>query len=355
MKVLLLGGTGAMGVPLQKHLVKQGHEVHVTSRSQRKSDEIIFHQGDGHDISFVSELLHHHFDVIIDFMSYKTDEFVSRLKQFLDTTSQYVFISSARVYAPSDSVLTEESERLLDVCTDKDYLQTDEYALAKAREENCLFNSGRKNYTIVRPGITYYNSRLQYYLGEKEEWLFRYLNNKRIVMPKDCCNIFTTMTNGDEVAYAISLLVGNERAIGETVHIAGATAVTWEEVNSIYSKVLVSRFGRAPEYYYVDDWEKIGKSLGRYYQLKYARGVSRRFDNSKLESIIGNISFSDPHEGLSLCLNNFIDAKCEVKGWWRTEAYFDRLTKDRIGKSMHGLDKVKYCVARYSPYMPNIK
>ncbi|MEO2263754.1 hypothetical protein [Dorea sp. YH-dor228] len=56
--------------------------------------------------------------------------------------------------------MTEESPRLLDVCRDADYLKTEEYALKKAKEEDFLKQKG-KNWTIVRPSITYNSERLR--------------------------------------------------------------------------------------------------------------------------------------------------------------------------------------------------
>ena len=65
--------------------------------------------------------------------------------------------------------------RLLDVSHDSIYLKTDEYALAKARQEDILRKSGKNNWTIIRPYITYSESRLQLGVLEKEAWLYRAL------------------------------------------------------------------------------------------------------------------------------------------------------------------------------------
>ena len=58
-------------------------------------------------------------------------------------------------------MITEESERLLDTSIDQDFLSTDEYSLTKARQEDILQSSKQKNWTIIRPYITYGTSRLQ--------------------------------------------------------------------------------------------------------------------------------------------------------------------------------------------------
>ena len=59
MHILVLGGTGAMGVPLVNILSTKGYDVTITSRRQRSSqdDHIHYIMGDAHDISFIKKLL----------------------------------------------------------------------------------------------------------------------------------------------------------------------------------------------------------------------------------------------------------------------------------------------------------
>ena len=59
---------------------------------------------------------------IIDFMHYGTEEFKKRYQLLLANTAQYVFLSSSRVYAASETPLTEESLRLVDKVADKDFI-----------------------------------------------------------------------------------------------------------------------------------------------------------------------------------------------------------------------------------------
>lgn len=150
------------------------------------------------------------------------------------------------------------------------------------------------------------------------------------------------MSHGDDIAHAIALLAGNRAALGEAIHIAGAKSVTWSEVNNIYVSVLEDQFHRRPEFMYVDDWEKIGKALGRCYQLKYARAVSRRFNNSKLERLIGKIVFADSEVGLGKCLNQFLNGDNRFKSAnWKAEAYYNRITKDK-NTEFAGKARLKY-------------
>jgi len=79
--VLILGGTGAMGTHLCKHLDNGEWKIAVTSRREQvsESSSLRYIQGNAKDISFVRELLAGcKYDVIIDFMSYTTAEFQER-------------------------------------------------------------------------------------------------------------------------------------------------------------------------------------------------------------------------------------------------------------------------------------
>lgn len=97
-------------------------------------------------------------DVIIDFMNYSTMQFKERYTLFLSSCHQYVFLSSARVYADTQPLISETSPRLLDVCKDAKYLKTDEYALSKAREEIILQDSEYKIGFLFAPILLIVNS-----------------------------------------------------------------------------------------------------------------------------------------------------------------------------------------------------
>lgn len=194
MEILVLGGTGAMGAPVVQILADRNNHVVVTTRQNKKSENknIQYIQGDAHDLSFVKKLLDNPYGVVIDFMIYTPDEFLTFSKLYMEKSRQYMFLSSARVYADSpDARITEDSPRLLDATNDERYLATNEYALAKAREENVLTKSGWNNFTIIRPYITYYNNRLQLGIFEKEIWLQRALDGKKIVFSRNIASKYS--------------------------------------------------------------------------------------------------------------------------------------------------------------------
>lgn len=241
MRILVFGGTGAMGAPLVNILASQGNDVYVTSRSLHENQPgITYIQGDAQgDVEFVKRILRDKYEAIVDFMVYSSEELRRRISLYLTHAEQYVFFSSSRVYAQSKTPLTESSPRLLDTSTDQVYLATDEYALAKAREENILRDSGYRNWTIIRPYITYNERRIQLGVYEKENWLYRALAGCTVVFPEDIADRYTSLTYGPDVAKAVAKLIGNDRAFGEAFHIVNAEKITWRQVSELYQEVFL--------------------------------------------------------------------------------------------------------------------
>jgi nucleoside-diphosphate-sugar epimerase len=327
MRLLIIGGTGAMGSHLSELAAAKGAQVSVTTRRELSSQKgIEYITGDSKDSSFIKEVMCKGWDCVVDFMVYTTESFQKSLPLLLGNTHQYVYLSSSRVYAESNEPLVETSPRLLDVCQDQEYLATDEYALAKARQENLLNQSGKQNWTIIRPYITYAEERLQLGVFEKEAWLYRLLKGRAVVLSRDIAERETTLTYGRDVAKAISGLLGVEKVLGETFHITSSHVRKWQDIWDIYRKCLQAEAGIRPQAKFVglNDLSKIHTGP---YQIFYDRLFNRVFDNSKLLSIIGDSSFIEPEEGLSFCLKKFLCHKNFNQINTKAEALKDRMTK----------------------------
>lgn len=94
MKILVFGGTGAIGTAVEDYLSKKGNEIYVTSRrNQENRDNIRYISGDAHRLSFVKDILDANYDVLIDFMVYSENELRERYGLFLERVGQYFFIS----------------------------------------------------------------------------------------------------------------------------------------------------------------------------------------------------------------------------------------------------------------------
>ena len=161
-KVLVPGGTGAMGVYLVPELLKMGYKVDVVSLDDHESDNesLRYFKANFKDENFVNEILKNDYDAIVDFMIYGTKEFEEKHKKLLESCGHYIYLSSYRIYA-GDYPITEDSPRLVDVSDNAEYLATDDYSLHKARGEDTLKRSGFTNWTAIRPAITYSKRRFQ--------------------------------------------------------------------------------------------------------------------------------------------------------------------------------------------------
>ncbi len=351
MKVLILGGTGAMGVHLVHNLVSNGIETCVTTRSKQISEKnITYLQGNAKDLTFLESVLSEHWDAIVDFMVYSTNEFQTRVKLLLNATSQYIFLSSARVFANSVQPLTENSARLLEVSDDNIFLSTDEYSLSKARQEEILKTHGKKNWTIIRPYITYSEKRFQLGVLEKEEWLYRALKGRTIVFSKDIAQASTTITYGADVSKGIFAIIGKQQSLGNTFNITNTESHTWEKILAIYIAILKENLGYKPKVILVD-MRRFFPVHPAKYQIHIDRLFDRKFDNTKISEFLGEYKFTKTEEGLKRCLTEFIEHPEFNVINWRREGLKDKIAKEKTAlKEITGLkQKLIYCGFRYLP------
>ena len=210
-------------------------------------------------------------------MSYTTSEFIDRYEILLDSCSHYYFISSARVYADNGmNKIGIDSPRLLDICTDQDYLDTDEYALSKARQEDMLVKSNHSNWTILRPYITFGKKRLQFINYEKEDWILRALSGRKLAVPYDLLSLQTTITSSTTVAKQINLLLvqnDNQRRI---FNCTSAQSCSWGELLDLIQHTFRKELGFMPKIEYISA-EQTELLCPSKYQLKYDRIYNRLF------------------------------------------------------------------------------
>lgn len=268
---------------------------------------------------------------------------------YLNACHQYVFLSSARVYADSGAkLITEESPLLLDTISDPVYLRTDEYALTKARQENILRQSKRKNYTIVRPYITYSENRLQLGVLEKEYWLYRALQRRSIVFSEDIADNMTTLTYGMDVSQAICSLLGQQKALGEAFHITGETPIRWSDVLALYRKVIARETGFMPNVVMTQRSTRLRYPEAKW-QVLYDRYYNRVFDNTKIRQFYNINNFVIPQEGLNKCLTSFLHRPFFNDLNWKEEACYDCICGEKASASENV--SRQYMLYRYLPWV----
>ncbi len=327
-------------------------DVIVTSRSEHFSNNkgILFIRGDAMNLVFLKHILNERYDAIIDFMLYDANTFATRIDLLLKSTKQYFFLSSARVYADQDRPITEKDPRLIDISDDSEYLQTQEYAIEKARCENILSACAGSNYTIIRPYITYSEYRLQLGVLEKENWLYRVLHGRSIVFSEDIAGNKTTMTFGRDVAVGINALIGNKEAFGETYNITLEKSYSWNEILACYLNTL-KRFGIEPKVFYTKKATSL-KFPANKYQVLYCRYFNRAFNNDKIRKYVDLSSFTDTMEGVDNCLWHFLEKPHFGHINWILEAFLDKAAHEMTPlREIGGFSaKLRYLIARYTLY-----
>lgn len=287
-KALVLGGTGALGVYMVEELLRTGNTVDAVTMDDAVSDNprLKYLKVDAKDNTVLDELLKNNYDVIIDYMLYfSKEEFGKRYLKLLDSTKHYIFLSTYRIYADSATPITEQSDRLLDVATDPVYLNSNDYSLYKAEQEDMLHASGRKNYTVLRPAITYSKNRFQLTILETSTVVYRMRAGKTLVLPEEAMDKQATMSWAGDAAKMVSALLLNNKAFGEVYTISTSEHHTWREIAEMYRKIGGLKYITVN---YNDFLDIIApENIHARQQLTYDRLFNRVVDNSKILKISG--------------------------------------------------------------------
>lgn len=289
-KVLVLGGTGAMGVYVVPELLKLGFEVDAIAidNLEAKMKEANYFEVNGKDKDVVGKILKNGYDAVIDYMTYSTQELKERYEMFLENTGHYIFLSSYRVYANADKIITENSPRVISEIKEEAYVKSDDYSISKCRQENIIENSSYLNWTMVRPSIVYSQKRFQLVTLEAPMFLPRVKEGKKVMLPKDAMGVQATMTWSGDIAKMMARLVLNKKAYREKYTLSTAEHNTWECVEKLYEDII----GLKAEW--VDRDTYIKTRAGRdeeilpvKWQLDYDRLFDRAVDNSKILEVTG--------------------------------------------------------------------
>ena len=290
-KVLVLGATGAMGKYLVPILAEKGFHIDSVAldESTFRHPGVRHIRGDAKNIRFRSELLKNRYDGIVDFVVYNTAELIPLLLPVAEAADHYLYLSTYRVYDGIEIPIRETSPRLLDSMEHILLKNSDDYSIYKARGENILRSLPKKNWSIVRPAITYSLLRYQLVTLEAPCTVGRAQLNKPVVLPESARNIHATMSWAGDVAQMIAGILFNEKALGEAFTVATAEHRTWGEIAEYYRDICNLRAVWA-------DQEDYLKCAARNYELSpvsgswqliYDRLFPRIIDNSKILSVTG--------------------------------------------------------------------
>ena len=361
--ILVIGGTGNMGRPLVKSLAEGGHSMFVVCRKKIGEDEAErlarngggYFYGDAKDKEFMGGVLTRHYDAIVDFCIYSSAEFRERMDMFLDRTDQYVCLSTAAVYADIPTPKNETSPRYMEVDPPEvGTVKWDWYCYEKARIEDMLLTSGRRNWTIVRPGITMNANHIGWGNWWDDDWVGRIIRGRKVAVEEDMLDFKFTLSSGAQVAFLIGSIIGNQKAMGEVFNVCSRDIWTWRKMLNIYKQIFL-KYGYEMKVEYINSREVIGANATLEYWYKRARLLDRVFDNTKICSIIPSQKQEESMEELleqwtGNYVRNFKRVITEKRNVWQT-AKMDKLTGDCSPRGDFSSSHLyfKYLLMRYYP------
>lgn len=288
-RVLVLGASGAMGQYLLPHLAESGYRIDGVSLDEVKNPlpGVSYIRANAKDRSVYRELLAKNYDGIVDFLTYSTAELSWYLPQALNHTDHYIFLSSCRVFDDLEHPVRESSPRLIDSSTDALLRNSDDYCIYKARGENILRASTRRNWTIVRPTTTYSFMRYQLVTLEAANNVGRAFAGKRVVVPEQAREKQATLSWGGDVARMLAGLLFLDRALGDDFNVATGEHHSWEEIAAYYKDICNLDAVWVDKEDYLRILSPDPYNMGPRWQLEYARLFTRVTDNSKILAAVG--------------------------------------------------------------------
>ena len=361
MKILFIGGTGRLSKDVATLALLKGHEVYLFTRGSKERKQFVnteYHMlnGDIRDLNFCQKLMLNQpvFDVIIDFLSYN----LSQLKNTLDIIAghfqQFIFISSATVYK---ECYTDEriSECDTPIGNDKWTYAYDKYLCEEFIKTYFNFYEKEGKYTVVRPYVTYGNTRVPYPLVPRDnskEWTYidRILNNQSVPVFNQGETV-TTLTHTRDFAKGVVGLFKNTKAYGETFHITNSETTTWGEVLDVIGKsvehpVLKKEFTQEEIFSIMPEYKSV---------LLGDKGREMRFNTDKICQAVPDfkceISLED---GLAEMVNFYQEHQEHQRIDYIWNGCVDRLLLKKKVKNKrqypfsNAKDRICYYIGRYS-------
>lgn len=284
MKVLIIGGTGVLSTAVTKEALKHGIDVTMINRGNRMSripTGVTLIKTDKNNRQAIKTALGTQtFDAVIDFLCYTRLELEYSFDLYSEYTGQYFFISSCAVYKTEQNAIADEDAPKIEPVWP--------YSIHKWECEQRLMNLADEkgiNYTIIRPAVTYDDTRIPYGISPQYgyHWtlIARILAGKPIITWNKGMN-YCCMMRVEDFAAGVIGLIGNPKAFNEAFNICGDEAPTFKDVLDAISDYLghpVKTVDIPAEYYAKKLPERAGEILG-------GRAVSQICSNAKLKKVV---------------------------------------------------------------------
>lgn len=300
-RVLLIGGGGTLGTYTAKELLRFGHLVDIICLEDQISDnkDLVFYKGRA-SFEYLAEFLKDKtYDGIVNFIHYPDVEQYPHVHNLLIShTKHLVVLSSYRVYANEQHPVTETAPKLMDVSEDKEFLETEKYAISKAKLEKYLFNEcNGQNWTIVRPVISFSKLRFDLVTYYGHDLLRKVENDEIIPLPIQAKELTAGLDWAGNSGKLIANLLFKNETFGQAYTVSSAQNLTWGNIAQLYTDILGAQF----KWVSLEEYLKATDNFN-YYALIYDRLFDRKIDNSKILEATGltNNDFLSVKDGLKI-------------------------------------------------------
>lgn len=286
--VLLIGGGGTLGTYTAEELLRLGCFVDIVCLEDKTSDneKLTYYKGAATQ-EFLGELFaKKHYNGIVDFIHYPEVENYKPVHKLLTANTEHlIFLSSYRVYADLESPVTENAPMLLDVIKEKEFLETEKYAVSKAKCEKFLREeSDAQNWTIVRPVISFSHIRFDLVLCSGQKIIEKTKAGEPILLPEKAKNLTAGLDWAGNTGKIIAHLLFKKETYKEAYTISSGQNLTWGEVAEMYTELIGAKFEWVDTDIYLRYEDEMRLKL---YMLIYDRLYDRKTDNSKVLKATG--------------------------------------------------------------------
>lgn len=346
MNILIIGGTGVISTAVTKEALSRGYSITMINRGHNlkvipKGDvKVII--SDKKNYKYLEKKLGNIvFDAVVDFIIYDKINLIESFNFYSKYAKQYIFISSCGVYDKRvKGILNENSPKVLEGWGYSKNKWECEVELCKLAKKKNI------NYTIVRPAITYDNTRIPYGImppyGYHWTLISRILHHKPIITWNNG-EVYYNMMRVEDFAVGFVGLFGNIKAYNEAFNICGDETITYAQVLNILSNIIGERIITIdiPTIFY-------GKELGTKQGELIGRSYCSNNSNKKIKHVVPdfkqNISIRD---GLKMTYQSYIDNNYQRGIDWEYDADTDRIIKkwckvNKFDTSQYNLKFIDY-------------
>lgn len=282
LQALFVGGTGTISASCVRAAVARGMEVTVLNRgrSARRPlpPEVNRVTGDVKSPGSLRQVARHHdWDVVVNFLTFTSEEATEAVNAFRGHTGHYLHISTAQLYQkpPRSMPYTESTPRSNPFTV---------YSRNKIAAEDVLTEAYREGgfpATIVRPSHTY--DEAQPPLPGDWTIVDRLARGDEVVVPGDGTSLWA-LTHASDFAQGLLGLFANPATLGEAFHITSDDVYYWDQIYGLVAAALGvgARLVHVPSELIAlaaPDWGWSGGILG---DLRY----SVVLDNSKIRRFV---------------------------------------------------------------------